>query len=174
MIAFAFRYEAKSMTRKLLIGTALLSGLLAVSAPQPAGAFRGGGFGGFHAGGAWHAGGVGEAGAWHAGGVHGEWGGTWHGDGWHAGGNYYGGFHGPAVVNHYWGGGCYWCGGAAAAAGVAAAAAGAYALGSLVATVPAGCPYQVVNGVSYYVCDGTWFQPYYGGNGLYYRVVPPL
>jgi len=40
--------------------------------------------------------------------------------------------------------------------------------------VPAGCPYQVVGGTNYYVCNGTWYQPYYGNNGLYYRVVPPL
>jgi hypothetical protein len=173
------------MTRKLLIGTALLAAAVGVSAPQPAGAFRGGGFGGFHAGGfggggAWHAGGfhaggVGGAGAWHAGGVHGDWGGTWHADGWHAGGYYAGGFHGPVAVNHYWGGGCYWCGAAAGvAAGAAIGAAGAYALGSLVTTVPAGCDYQNVGGVNYYVCNGTWFQPFYGNNGLYYRVVPPM
>jgi hypothetical protein len=42
----------------------------------------------------------------------------------------------------------------------------------LVAAVPPGCPYQVVAGTNYYVCNGTWFQPYYGNNGLYYRVVP--
>jgi hypothetical protein len=39
-------------------------------------------------------------------------------------------------------------------------------VGSLVATVPAGCPYQVVGGTNYYVCNGTWYQPYYGNNGL--------
>jgi hypothetical protein len=181
------RSETKAMNCKLLIGTALVAALIAAGAPQPAAAFRGG-FGGFHAGGVggfrgggawraggWHAGGVGGVNAWHAGGVHGEWGGTWHGDGWHAGGDYYGGFHGPAVVNNYWAGGCYWCGGAAAwgAAAAVGAAAAAYSVGSLVATVPAGCPYQSVAGVNYYVCGGTWYQPYYGGNGVYYRVVAP-
>ena len=69
-------------------------------------------------------------------------------DGWHAGGVYAGGFHGPAVLS--------------------------LAVGSLVATVPAGCPYQVVGSTNDYVCNGTWYQPYYGNNGLYYRVVPPL
>jgi hypothetical protein len=55
------------MTRSLFMGTILLAAALTASASQPAGAFRGGGFaGGFHGGGAWHAGG---AGAWHAGGV---------------------------------------------------------------------------------------------------------
>jgi hypothetical protein len=153
-----------------------------VSAPQPAGAFRGG-FGGFHAGGfegggAWHAGGGdGGAGAWHAGGVHGEWGGTWHADGWHASGVYGAGFHGPAAVNHYYGGGCWNCGASAIAAGAAAVAAGAaigaaatapYAVGSVVVSVPPGCAYQNTNGINYYVCGGTWFQPFYGNNGLYY------
>jgi len=95
-------------------------------------------------------------------------------DGWHAGGVYAGGFHGPAVVNHYYGGGCWNCGGAAIAGAAIGAAAVGLAVGSLVATVPAGCPYQVVGGTNYYVCNGTWYQPYYGNNGLYYRVVPPL
>ncbi len=184
------------MNRSLLTGAALLTLALAFGAPQRADAFRGGfgPAGGFHAGGitpaggAWHAGSYG--GAWHAGGVtaggtgyhaggvagegwHGasDWGGTWHGDGWHAGGYYAGGFHGPAVVNSYYGGGGWGCGAAAVGA---AAAATAVAIGSLVATVPAGCPYQYVNSVNYYVCGGTWYQPYYGANGLYYRVVPPL
>ena len=80
------------------------------------------------------------------------------------------------MVNSYYGGGCWNCGAAiaGAAVGVAAAAATAVAIGTLVASVPAGCPYQYVNGVNYYVCGPTWYQPYYGANGLYYRVVPPL
>ncbi len=49
----------------------------------------------------------------------------------------------------------------AAAAGTVAAL-DSYAVGSVVATVPPGCPYQFVEGTNYYVCDGTWFQPYYG------------
>jgi len=28
--------------------------------------------------------------------------------------------------------------------------------------------------VNYFVCGGTWFQPFYGNNGVYYRVVAPL
>jgi hypothetical protein len=64
--------------------------------------------------------------------------------GWHAGGVYAGGFHGPAVVNHYYGGGCWNCGAAAIAGAAIGAAAVGLAVGSLVATVPAGCPYQVV------------------------------
>jgi hypothetical protein len=49
--------------------------------------------------------------------------------GWHAGGVYAGGFHGPAVVNHYYGGGCWNCG----AAAIAGAAIGAAAVGLAVA-----------------------------------------
>jgi hypothetical protein len=176
-----------------LICTAGAVGLLAstLGDPGPASAFfRGGGFGGFHGGGfggggfrggfgggAWH------GSAWHAGG----WGGTWHGDGWHAGGYYAGGFHGPVVVNHYYGGGCYACGawGGAAAAGAVGLAAGAaisraadpgyYYPGMLVVSPPAtGCEYRYVAGVNYDICGATWFRPYYGNNGLYYRVVSPL
>ncbi len=62
---------------------------------------------------------------------------------------------------------------AAVAAGVAAGAAAAYAIGTTVATVPAGCAYQPVAGTNYYVCGGTWYQPFYGNNGVYYRVVAP-
>ncbi|HET6378674.1 MAG TPA: hypothetical protein VFG05_10280 [Methylocella sp.] len=167
------------MIRCLVLGSALLT--LALAAPEEALAFRGGfAAGGFRGLGGWHAGGD----AWHAGGVdawHGAtWGGgTWHADGWHAGGYYAGGFHGPVVVNHYWGGGCWNCGAAVAAtaagvaAGAAIGAAAAYTVGSIVATVPAGCVYRMAAGVNYYVCNGTWFQPFYGNNGLYYRVVSP-
>jgi hypothetical protein len=95
-------------------------------------------------------------------------------DGWHGGGAYGGGFHGPVVVNHYYGGGCWNCGAAAIAGAAIGAAAVGYAVGSLVTTVPPGCAYQAVAGTNYYVCNGTWFQPYYGNNGLYYRVVPPM
>ncbi len=174
------------MTYDLLKGGALLALTLAIA--SPADAFRGGfGYGGgwhaggFGAGGAWHAGGVTAGGtAWHAGGVAGEgwhgtavngWGGTWHADGWHAGGWYGGGWHGPTTVNAYYGGGCWGC----AAAAVGAAAAATVAVGAMVATVPAGCPYQYAGGVTYYVCGGAWYRPYYGANGLYYQVVrPPL
>jgi hypothetical protein len=29
-----------------------------------------------------------------------------------------------------------------------------------------------VQGTTYYLCGNTWFQPMYGANGIYYRVVP--
>ena len=40
------------------------------------------------------------------------------------------------------------------------------------ATVPAGCVTPNVQGNTYYLCGNTWFQPSYGANGVYYRVVP--
>jgi hypothetical protein len=118
-------------------------------------------------------------------------------DYWHGG--YYGAYNSPTVVNAY-GANCYNCGGwntgGAVAAGVlagtaigAAASANAtnqaYAAGvaagqasvanppgTLYGTLPAGCVYDPVAGVTYYHCNsGLWFVPSYGANGVYYRVV---
>jgi hypothetical protein len=47
-----------------------------------------------------------------------------------------------------------------------------YAMGAIYATVPAGCATPNVGGTTYYLCGNTWFQPSYGANGVYYRVVP--
>ena len=55
-------------------------------------------------------------------------------------------------------------------AGVAAGAG--YPVGSIQATLPAGCATPTVRGQTYYLCGNTWFQPNYGANGVYYRVVP--
>lgn len=137
---------------------------------SPAYAWRGGfGGGGFVARGP---GGGFAAGDWHAGGAAG-WGGTWHGDGYHAGpwGGY--GYHGPVVVNSYYGGGCYACGAAAVGAAVGAAAA-SYAIGATLASLPSGCVDRFVGGDSYYVCGSAWLAPRYGNNGLYYVVVNPM
>jgi hypothetical protein len=58
-------------------------------------------------------------------------------------------------------------------AGYAAGAANpTYAMGAIYATLPAGCTNPSINGVYYYLCGNTWFQPSYGANGVYYRVVP--
>jgi hypothetical protein len=59
-------------------------------------------------------------------------------------------------------------------AGVAAgsAASPTYAMGAIYATLPAGCMSPNVQGKTYYLCGNTWFQPSYGANGVYYRVVP--
>ena len=48
----------------------------------------------------------------------------------------------------------------------------AYAMGAIYATLPAGCAVSTVAGTTYYHCATTWFQPSYGANGVYYRVVP--
>ncbi|HEX3349774.1 MAG TPA: hypothetical protein VHS58_16915, partial [Acetobacteraceae bacterium] len=62
------------------------------------------------------------------------------------------------------------------AAGVATGAATAnagYIMGDIYPTLPAGCSYSRIGGVSYYGCnDGAWFTPSYGANGVFYRVVP--
>jgi hypothetical protein len=57
-------------------------------------------------------------------------------------------------------------------AGYAAGAANAYAIGAIYATLPAGCQANIVNGMTYDLCGGAWFQPSYGANGVYYKVVP--
>jgi hypothetical protein len=119
----------------------------------------------------------------------------------------------PAVVNHYYGGGCYSCGGWAEPAGsastgnssklglgtalgaaslnaetadedavtaasanahapgVAAGSGRGYPLGARYATLPVGCAYHPVGGMTYYACNGSWLSPAYGANGIYYRVV---
>ncbi len=58
-------------------------------------------------------------------------------------------------------------------AGVAAGAAStSYAMGAIYPAPPAGCATPNVGGTTYYLCGKTWFQPAYGANGVYYRVVP--
>jgi hypothetical protein len=58
-------------------------------------------------------------------------------------------------------------------AGYSAGAANtAYAMGAIYPTLPAGCVASSVHGTTYYQCSTTWFQPSYGANGVYYRVVP--
>ena len=47
-----------------------------------------------------------------------------------------------------------------------------YTMGAIYATVPTGCAQPTVHGQTYYLCNNTWFQPSYGANGVYYRVVP--
>ena len=141
----------------------------------------------------------GGGGTWSATGANGH---TYYGgpDYWHGG--YYGAYNAPTVVNAY-GANCYNCGGwntggavaagllAGTAVGAAAASsansnayAAGYAAGStataanppgtLYGTLPAGCAYRPIGSQAYYSCtDGLWFQPAYGANGVYYRVVTP-
>lgn len=160
---------------------AAAAGLLIMGSGSAEAWYRGGG--GWAAGGGhWGAAGGGH---WAAGG-----GGHYAYGGYHYGGAGYG-YHPPAVVNHYYGTGCYNCGGwgggggaavAGAAVGLAAGAAigaaaansaytAGYAAGSVYAALPAGCIYTPVGGVTYYQCNGTWFSPAYGANGTYYNVV---
>jgi hypothetical protein len=46
-----------------------------------------------------------------------------------------------------------------------------YAMGMNYAAVPAGSIMINKNGGTYYLNGNTWFQPAYGANGVYYRVV---
>ena len=107
-------------------------------------------------------------------------------------------YHPPVVVPTYSAAGCYGCAAAAGAvvgmatgvaiatastaaatttaysAGVAAGAAAAttYVMGVNYAVLPSGCASPNVGGTTYFLCGNTWFQPSYGANGVYYRVVP--
>ena len=62
--------------------------------------------------------------------------------------------------------------GATAAQPVAVPVSTAFAMGAVYAALPAGCARPTVHGSTYYLCGNTWFQPAYGANGVYYRVVP--
>ncbi len=55
--------------------------------------------------------------------------------------------------------------------GGAAVAASAVAIGTQVATLPPACSSVVVNGMTYYNCGGTYYQPVYNGPNVVYVVV---
>ncbi len=59
-------------------------------------------------------------------------------------------------------------------AGVVAgsAAATTYVMSTNYAVLPSGCASPNVGGTTYFLCGNTWFQPFHGANGVYYRVVP--
>jgi hypothetical protein len=57
------------------------------------------------------------------------------------------------------------------ASAVAAGSARPYPINAKYATLPAGCAYHPVGGMTYYICNGSWLSPAYGANGIYYRVV---
>lgn len=42
-------------------------------------------------------------------------------------------------------------------------------VGTIVTTLPSGC----VSSGGRYQCGPVWYQPYFGGNGVYYQVVAP-
>jgi hypothetical protein len=98
----------------------------------------------------------------------------------------------PVIVHREYvngGHGCIGCGvGAAAVVGLIAGAAIATAVvaqptqtvvvqgppyGTQVGALPRGCNNMNVNGVTYYRCGPYWYQPYMGGNGVYYTLIPP-
>jgi hypothetical protein len=43
------------------------------------------------------------------------------------------------------------------------------ATGTVITTLPSGC----VSSGGRYQCGSTWYQPYFGANGVYYQVVAP-
>jgi hypothetical protein len=47
-----------------------------------------------------------------------------------------------------------------------------YVMGVNYAALPAGSMAITKNGITYYLSGNTWFQPSYGANGVFYRVVP--
>jgi hypothetical protein len=59
---------------------------------------------------------------------------------------------------------------AGVAAGVAASSA---PVGAIYTTLPpTGCAASTVDNTQLFNCGGVWFQPSYGANGVFYRVVP--
>ena len=54
----------------------------------------------------------------------------------------------------------------------AAPATGTYLTGVNYASLPAGAMTIDKNGATYYLNGNTWFQPAYGANGVFYKVVP--
>jgi hypothetical protein len=84
----------------------------------------------------------------------------------------------PAPVGPYWDwyADPHWDypAGAVATVGVVAgatAAAAAATLGSTVYTLPANCKTVFRNNLTYFDCDGVWYQPHYPGSGVTYVVV---
>jgi hypothetical protein len=59
------------------------------------------------------------------------------------------------------------------AAGIAAGASArpTYIVNNVYPALPSGCTYSYTAGSAYYHCGTAWFSPYYGANGMYYRVV---
>jgi hypothetical protein len=77
-----------------------------------------------------------------------------------------------------WDGGWDWdddgcCHGIGAGIVAGAATAAALSYGTTVYALPTGCGTVVVNGISYYSCDGTWYQPQFVGTTVEYTVVAP-
>ena len=86
-----------------------------------------------------------------------------------SGGSVYGGVYHPPVAVPAYASGCYGC---AAAAGALIGGAAAAAMGGSYATLPPDAIAITRLGVNYYISGNTWYQPVYGANGVFYRVVP--
>jgi hypothetical protein len=56
---------------------------------------------------------------------------------------------------------------------VAGAAIANNSYGTVVYTLPSSCVTQIVNGVTYSDCGGTWYQPQFDGTTTQYVVVSP-
>ena len=57
------------------------------------------------------------------------------------------------------------------AAGAAIAATTAIVVGSYYSALPSGCMKVIENGMTYYTCNGYWYQPVYKGSSVTYVVV---
>jgi hypothetical protein len=55
----------------------------------------------------------------------------------------------------------------------ATAAVTAAVIGSVVNTLPPSCTTAITNGITYYQCGSTWYQPQYAGSNVTYVVVNP-
>jgi len=55
----------------------------------------------------------------------------------------------------------------------AAVTATAFAIGTTVASQPSGCHQEMISGIQYLSCDGTWFQPQVQSGEVVYVVVAP-
>src|SRR5271156_4489287 len=71
----------------------------------------------------------------------------------------------------YYGGGCCYHPVAVAAAVTATAIVTAAVVGSIVNQPPSGCSTQIINGLAYQNCNGTWYQPQLSGSSTTYIVV---
>ena len=72
-----------------------------------------------------------------------------------------------------WGSGCCYHPLAATAAIAGTAALTAAAIGSTVYTLPPACVSSIYSDLTYYNCDGTWYQPQFAGTTTTYVVVDP-
>jgi len=75
------------------------------------------------------------------------------------------------IDNDRYYGGSYNRGGYYGAGAVVAGVVTGLAIGSIVASVPTTCTTVYANGIAYRNCSGTYYEPYYQGSTVSYRVV---